>query len=368
VAFFSFSSWLSAEWRQTTSRPVPSNPGLLETVWTLERPPFGPYDKIAVHRYRLLSPQSSALSPVFFYLPGTNMNGELALADEKHNLWLYLARRGADVYTLDYRTHFVPAAGVSDSSFMADWTFQAFLDDIAEAVAWAKKQSGATRVFLAGFSRGVSLAYLYAAGRWKEDLCGLVMLDGGLKNPRPKSGYDLEKARAALKNFASDVGGNLGWEKRQELMKAVLEGSPDAAKQLAQILYKAWRPGGLANAVEGYSDPRVLARLLIGYDRYYPSIQTPENAALADYEDHPALAYDDRLKEVNVPVLVFQSSGMGAQFILGGFYTATLLANQDVTLNLLEGYGHLDVIAGERAQAEVFEKVQQWLGKRTACH
>ncbi len=47
------------------------------------------------------------------------MNGELALKQEKYNLWLHLARRGVDVYTLDYRTHFVLAAGVADFSFMA---------------------------------------------------------------------------------------------------------------------------------------------------------------------------------------------------------------------------------------------------------
>lgn len=224
----------------------------------MARPPFGPYDKIEVHRY---SPaKREGAGPVLFYLPGTNRNGELALTDEKHNLWLYRARRGADVYTLDYRTRFVPGAGVADFSFLAGWTYQAFLEDIAEAVALARKQSGGGCVFLSGFSRGVGLAYLYASDHRKQDLCGLVMLDGALKNP------------------ASDVGGSLGWEKRQELMKAVMGASPEAAKQLADILSRAFRmpgalPGALANAVEGFSDPHVLARLLVGCDRHYPAVQ-----------------------------------------------------------------------------------------------
>ena len=34
------------------------------------------------------------------------MNGEIALTDEDHNLWIFLARRGVEVFTLDYRTRF----------------------------------------------------------------------------------------------------------------------------------------------------------------------------------------------------------------------------------------------------------------------
>jgi pimeloyl-ACP methyl ester carboxylesterase len=313
------------------------------------------------------------------YLPGTNMNGAAALTEERHNLWIYLASRGIDVYTMDYRTSAVPENPPADLSFMQGWTYGVFVDDIAEAVAQAKRISGRDRVFLAGFSRGVSLAYLYAAERWRTDLCGLVMLDGGLKAPQPSGAFDLEKARAQLtaqKRFASDVSGRTGWTGRQELMRRASSTPPgpatdpkfsDAAEQLASVLYNAWRPGGLANAVNGYSDAKVLATLLAGYDRFYPAIQDIEGRALSDFDDHPALPYDDKLLEVNVPVLTFNSTGMGVQFLLSGIYTAERLATDDVSVHVLEGYGHLDVLVGTRAAEEVFEPTYRWIQSRASC-
>ena len=65
-------------------------PDIKETRWESGRPPGGTYDHIRVHRYRTAGPAKAAL----LYLPGTNMNGQVALADEDHNLWIFLARRG----------------------------------------------------------------------------------------------------------------------------------------------------------------------------------------------------------------------------------------------------------------------------------
>ena len=366
-------------WTQTVKdRPVAPGSVMVESVWTASRPPHGEYDRIALRRF-VKAGGAGVERPVFFYLPGTNMNGAAALTEERHNLWIYLAARGLDVYTMDYRTNAVPETPPADMSFMEGWTYGAFVDDIAAAVAQAKRISGRDRVFLAGFSRGVSLAYLYAAERWRSDLCGLVMLDGGLKSPRPSAAFDLEKARAELlaqKRFASDVSGRTGWTGRQELMRRA-SSTPageatdpkfkDAREQLASVLYNAWRPGGLANPVEGYSDASVLATLLAGYDRFYPAIQDIEGRALSDFDDHPALPYDDKLREVDVPVLTFNSTGMGLQFVLSGVYTPSLLATGDVSVHVLEGYGHLDVLVGTRAPEDVFEPTYRWLQSRARC-
>lgn len=366
-------------WTQTVKdRPVSPRSPIVESVWTASRPPNGEYDRIALRRF--VKPGLAGTErPVFMYLPGTNMNGAAALTEERHNLWIYLASRGIDVYTMDYRTSAVPENPPADLSFMQGWTYGAFVEDIAEAVAQARQISGRDRVFLAGFSRGVSLAYLYAAERWRTDLCGLVMLDGGLKAPRPSGAFDLEKARAELtaqKRFASDVSGRTGWTGRQELMRRASSTPPgpatdpkfrDAAEQLASVLYNAWRPGGLANAVNGYSDAKVLATLLAGYDRFYPAIQDIEGRALSDFDDHPALPYDDKLLEVDVPVLTFNSTGMGVQFLLSGISTAERLATDDVSVHVLEGYGHLDVLVGTRAAEEVFEPTYRWIQSRAGC-
>ena len=136
-------------------------------------------------------------------------------------------------------------------------------------------------------------------------------------------------------------------------------------EQVASILQGAWRPGGLANPQDGVSRPQILARLLADYDRYYPSVQNIESAAIADYDDHPTLAVDDRWGELELPVLYFGATNMGATWVLDGVYSAAKSGSRDVTLNLLENYGHLDVLVGERAREDVFEPLLSWLDERT---
>ncbi len=128
--------------------------GVRETRWSLVREPGGAHDRIQVHRYRGTAPSRAVL----LYLPGTNMNGHAAVTSEDHNLWLFLARRGVEVWALDYRTHFVPSnSSPEDHAFMAGWTLETFVEDARAAAALAREQSGFASVFVAGFSRGVTL-------------------------------------------------------------------------------------------------------------------------------------------------------------------------------------------------------------------
>ena len=173
--------------------------------------------------------------------------------------------------------------------------------------------------------------------------------------------------------FASDVAGSRGWEWRARLMQGASEtpaGPPIDAKyatageELGDILYTAWRPGGLANAKEGKSTPAVLGRLLAGYDRYYPAVQDVEGRAIADFADDPASPVDDGWGTLKAPVLYFGATGMGVDWLLNGIASAGGAGSPDVTINVLEGYGHLDVVAGDQARRDVFEPVLAWMGKR----
>jgi hypothetical protein len=101
-------------WTPAAEAPLAGAADIRETRWETARPPGGTYDRIRVHRYRAAEPAKAAV----LYLPGTNMNGQVALADEDHNLWVFLARRGVEVYALDYRTAFPPSSGVSDLGFI----------------------------------------------------------------------------------------------------------------------------------------------------------------------------------------------------------------------------------------------------------
>lgn len=361
------------EWRRSGEEaPVTGAPDVLETRWIAERPPGGAHDKIRLHRYRGPGPATSAL----LYLPGTNMNGVVAIADEDHNLWIYLARRGVDVYALDYRTHFVPSSKADGFEFMRDWGLGTFVEDARLAAELMRRKSRTPSVFVAGFSRGVSIAYAFAAVEPPGTVGGIIALDGGFKSHAPTGSFDYDAAAQKLDSsgrYASDVAGSLGWERRHELMRRAAA-DPSAAPldpafesiggQVSDILYNAWRPGGLANPRDGVSRVEVLARLLDGYDRYYPAVQSIDGASIADHRDDPRTPIDDAWGELDVPVLYFGSTGMGPGFLLNGIYTAAEAGSPDVTIHVLEGYGHLDVLVGENSRRDVFEPVLRWIRKR----
>jgi pimeloyl-ACP methyl ester carboxylesterase len=369
----------ASDWRVSLEpQPVDGAVDVLETIWVAMRPPEAPHDCIQLHQYRSAAiPEGGASRAALLYLPGTNMNGEVAVAEEDHNLWIFLARRGVDVYALDYRTHSVPPSELADSRFMSPWTLAAFIGDAQEALALIRRQSESpSLLFVAGFSRGVWLAYGLVATEPAGSLSGMIALDGAFKSYRPKERNDFDKNRKAFSDrgrWASDVAAGIGWETRDSLMKAagddpagpaLGEGFDSVGEQVASILQNAWRPGGLANPLGGKSSPEILARLLEGYDRYYPAIQNLESAAIADYDDHPGFAIDDRWGELELPILYFGATNMGADWLLDGIYSALKSGSSDVEILVLEDYGHLDVLVGDHARKDVFEPILTWTRAR----
>jgi pimeloyl-ACP methyl ester carboxylesterase len=357
-----------APWTAAAEAPLAGVTDVRETRWETSRPPGGAYDHIRVHRYRTSGPAKAAL----LYLPGTNMNGQVALADEDHNLWVFLARRGVEVYTLDYRTAFPPSSGVSDLGFMADWTVDAFTEDIRAAAALARKESGRAKLFVSGFSRGAFFAYAYA-GVEPDGVAGLVILDGPFKNHAPAA-FDraAELAKVKASGWGSDVAGPMGWDNRAKLLGAAAANPAGAATdakystvgdQVSDLLYNAWGPGGLTNT-KAQTKVQNVSRLLVGYDRWYPAIQNVEGRAIASVADDPDTKVDDNFGKWTVPVLFFGSTGMGADFLMNGIYSAAKSGSKDVTLNVLERYGHLDIVVGEKARADVFEPTLAWIMER----
>jgi len=360
------------DWRLDTPERVLEGTAIGETVWAQARPPDGAWDHIRVHRYRGGRAPFAAL----LYLPGTNMNGAAALDDEAHNLWLYLAARGVEVFTLDYRTHAIPADTAADElAALQDWDTAAFVGDIAAAAEWVRSQSGDVPLYLAGFSRGAFLAYVHAL-RHTDGVAGLIALDGAFKSPEPTGQYDARAAVRQLREsgrWASDVGGSRGWDARQQLMAAVMANptapAPNAEDAsigdlLARVLHTAWGEGALAR--RGASNPQVLATLLHGYERYYPAIQGIESRSIADHADDPNSTLDDGWGRLTLPVLAFASTGMGAAWTNAVVHSAHSSGSTDVETRVLDGYGHLDVLVGERARTEVYQPLLDWLCTRSS--
>lgn len=355
-----------------------------EHIVETSRPPHRAIDRIRLHRYR---GKASSGTPLL-YLPGTNMNGSPMAVDPRHDLFQHLALAGVPVYALDYRTRTLPPGPLDDPDRLSAWTTEAFVADAVAALSWVLEDSGEQTAFVAGFSRGVTLAYALAshAGAPVDSIAGLVLLDGGFKDsPRHQpltGGRFTANALAQLEEsgaWASDVATGIGWELRDRLMQAAvdtpngpsvegpLDDSASVGDQVGRLLFTAWRPGGLANpirgGVDGVSQVEVLAHLLAGYDRYYPAVQDADVIDLRATADAPS-PLDDGWGELELPILNFVSSRMGSEWVLGSLFSAFRSGSQDVTPVLLENWGHLDVLVSERSQSEVFERIVGWMSTR----
>src|SRR5216683_8026748 len=243
-----------------------------------------PFDRIALHRVTLGPNPPVHPTLVMLYLPGTNMNGEVAIDDPRYSLPLFMASHGVDFWALDYRTHFVPPAP-SDLATLKGWTNEVFESDIDAAVRFIAATTGRKRIFVTGFSRGVSFAYLYA-GLHPSRVAGLVLFDGWIPDRKASSPPPARYAQSAPPGrYADDIGGrHLTYEKRNVLLEIVIK-DPNAsapipkyktaAENLEHVVYDSadfGGHGGLANPMGGFSTPDVLARMLIRYDRYWPAI------------------------------------------------------------------------------------------------
>lgn len=164
-------------------RSISGLTGLSESVWTLSRPPHEQYDTIALHRITKTGSTADAPRPVFLFFPGAHLHGEVVIGDERYDLRLYLANRGIETWTLDYRTHTLPREQIRDSRFMQPWTTEAFIEDAAVAADFVRKTSGRQSLFVGGFGRGATFAALMSGRYGRGDIHGLILLDGYVLDP-----------------------------------------------------------------------------------------------------------------------------------------------------------------------------------------
>jgi pimeloyl-ACP methyl ester carboxylesterase len=340
-----------------TPRTFSAAPGIYEFVFQ-ERRGASPFDRIGLHRITSGPVPPAHPAIVMLYLPGTNMNGEIAIDDPHHSLPIYMGSHGVDFWALDYRTHFVPPANSAANLVeLRTWTNEMFEADISAAARFVMAATGRERIFLSGFSRGVLFAYLYAAAH-PDKVEGLVLFDGSISHGRagsPPPGV-----------YADDVSGKrLTWDKRQELMRLVIT-NPDApapipqfktaAENLNHVVYDSagfGGKGGLANPMGGFDDPSVLARMLIRYDRYWPTVQ--------DYEDSFTPLLAKALASSSLPVIAFSSTNIAPEWADSVAKSATSTGSRNVTVKKLSNWGHLDVIGGTHAESQVFAPALQWL-------
>ena len=344
------------------SRELKGAPGIYE--WTFAATVGkSPFDKIALHRVAKGPTPPAHPEAVVLYLPGTNMNGEVALEDPRYSFQVYLAEQGVDVWSMDYRTHFIPPqTPQSDLSELAGWTEALFQTDIDNAATFVREKTGSRKLFVAGFSRGVEFAYLYAAIHSRH-VAGIIALDGFIPS------HPMRAQPVTAGHYADDIGGeHLTYDKRYKLMQMVIE-NPDqpapipkyktARENLEHVVYDAGGffggHGGLANPQGGYSDAVVLAKLLIGYDRYWPAVLDSENL----FVRLPGLPF--LLKASKIPVIAFASTNFGSQWPSQVEQSAKSTGTPDQSFTKFDNWGHLDVLAGTKSESEVFAPTVEWI-------
>lgn len=384
-------------WVQTVDgRGTKVYPDLREDVWEMERAPYGPYDKIGVHR---LVKEGIEPHGVYFMLPGTWSSGEQLISNppgdiqtktEDHDHAYYLANRGWEVYAMDYRTHFVDQhLTPADLSFMVDWGWNQWLGDIKEAIELAKAVSGEKRVFLAGDSFGGGAMSNYASVYWEVDLKGIIPRDGGTTakyHENVDNEYDLPAmiSRLTVGNWTRELGGPgviflyreanenptapavfPPWEPWYP-WPSYYTGYPLPGATPGQTIFE-WAVGRIlyvTNIPEGFGDPAVMVALLADFDRYWPTRLSLDDAAIGDWDNCPYVAtglvpydFDDYYHEIDVPLLGFRADS----YYTGVWNFRHQIVNPDFTGIMLPGYRHLDVFSGEFSVRDVSQPTYEWL-------
>jgi pimeloyl-ACP methyl ester carboxylesterase len=197
-------------WLLVQKKQLSLQPEITHYKYEIALPPYTEHDKIGLHR---LINETVKPKGAFFVFPGTHDSGFKLISDEfieniissinkhinepnKRSISLevqkeltsipnrlitrFLAANGYDVYTIDYRTFYVPLDTPADKTeFMKDWGWDFFVNDAKVAIDKAKELSGFKKIFLAGESFGGMLAMNYTSRYWQDDIKGLIELDGG---------------------------------------------------------------------------------------------------------------------------------------------------------------------------------------------
>jgi pimeloyl-ACP methyl ester carboxylesterase len=384
-------------WTLIAQRGLKAYPDLMETVWQKNAgaPPNGPYDIIGLHRVVKVGIQPVG---VLFLCPGTWSSGEQPISNPPSDPWtsienysepLYWANRGLDVYSIDYRTHFVPINLTSDQlSFMANWGWDQWISDIKEAIDKAKEVSEAEKIYMAGQSFGGIAAMNYASLYWNQDLKGLILLDPaalgmtdgvGAKNPSPTNSYNLTATIAQMNATGAwaveaNSGALLTFKYADQNPGAPAEYPPGTplepllpwanitewAITVISLAGPPWGTAGISNIYGGYGNATVVIHTLATFDRYWPTRLGLETTAYTDWINCPYIThdFDDLYSGIDVPLIAFQSQFFGNN-TFGPFKDG--IANPNFTATVLLGYGHLDVFSGVYSTTDVSAPTYHWM-------
>lgn len=394
---------LTTYWEKKSMQTFAGKSHMTHFIWEGSRPPYGQWDKIILHRLIKRSTWNERdRNKVILLLPGTwNAAGWSDLIDTSINTIYYLANQGYDVYTLSFRNGAIPNLEYEqfpeygfDVSQTLDWTYGLYREDIKACIEKIKRLSKTRKVFLAGFSRGVQLAFIYAS-KYQNDLKGLVALDGPVKKYPPNTDEAVDQEsfnfviyllQNGLLPVPDDCDGILcppagtnyqllneaTWEHYNSWQLAAvvpfamtLAGSELPAEFftissfIADNGYSMWGDGVFSNYYGGNINEEVLVTAMSEFTRFWPTIQDFEQWQLEAYDDVPYFDYDDN--QVNLPLIAFLSPLFCPNASCTDPSIPNLTIHPDVTINYLSAYGHIDIMFGNNSMTDIKEPLLNWL-------
>jgi pimeloyl-ACP methyl ester carboxylesterase len=385
------------DWQLTSSAAFTEN--LVETLWTVELLPKNKYTTIGVRR--LAMKDRATYKGVLVHLPGSSSNGNFYTTSENYDFRIYLANRGYDVYTVEYRTSFIPKTE-TDYSCMATYKTSVTLADLQKIIEFVKLKTGKQRIVLSGHSTGARYVYLYACARSSDDLAGIIPMDGSPwemnGRPAPESTMDINLGYAALASGDTETNRKLfqswglepdtgyynvcivDWASAMgEAMRIYYSpspygpqygpfaGFPTVSDYIADQLQNIWGDAQFTNIKNGYAKVEVVMNMLSKVGVPWPLVDYLEDAYLGNWKGNPPAAplkFLKNIEKVQTPILVFASEmwttavGYEYRWKREGY---EMIKSADRQYILLKGFGHMDILAGEKATDEVFVPLYNWL-------
>lgn len=395
-------------WVLKSMSQVENNSSLVHFEWEICRPPYGPYDTVTLHRvvsYSRVIPFTRDNKKVIFMIPGTwNAGGWSKVTDPNANTMFYLANNGYDVYTMDFRSCNIPdmdydqfSGNGIDITPSTDWTYAVYREDIKTCVDKIKSESRAKKVFMSGFSRGGIHMYIYAS-KYQADIRGMIVFDYLVKDFPPMGDQMDEATYNQLVNlfkagvlpdpdnpgqtipwiygvFGLDNQGYNNWKlagvlpySRYMVGGALPSNFTVLSDYVADSAHHVWDilglgEGALTNYYGGYIDRDVLVKALNEFSRYYPARQNLEDMLMQAYANVPYFDYDDN--PIDLPMVAYLTSYIGC--MMNNCLNDALpnmTTHDDVTINLLAGYGHMDILFGKNSLTDVKQPLLEWLNAR----
>jgi alpha-beta hydrolase superfamily lysophospholipase len=384
-------------WHLTRSAALTEN--LVETLWTAKLPPTSRYNTVGVRRLAIR--ERAAYEGVLVHLPGSSSNGNFYTTSENYDFRVYLANRGYDVYTVEYRTSFIPETE-TDYSCMATYKTSATLADLRKIIEFVKQKTGRQRIFLSGHSTGARYVYLYACARTAADLAGMIPMDGSPwelnGRPAPESTMDIYSGYTALASGDTEANRKLfqswglepdtgyynvrimGWGREMEKAMRTyyspppygpqygpFAGFPTVSAYIAEQLQNIWGEAQFTNIKNGYAKVDVMMNMMSKIGVPWPLVDYLEDAYLGNWKGNPPeapLKFLKNIEKIQTPILVFASEmwttavGYEYRWKREGY---EMIKSADRQYILLKGFGHMDILAGEKAKNEVFVPLYNWL-------